>query len=155
MIKAFLDTNVLFSAIIFGSGPPRELLRQAAAGAYLPCVSEGVLRELEEVLARSRARKLLREAYSRQELIRILHDLTEGMYVSFGSVQETEQVPRDPKDDHILSAAVQMQVDYLVSGDKKHILPLRDNPRLRTLGIQVVSPRELADLLKARGGTHK
>ena len=147
MIRAFLDTNVLFSAILFGSGPPRELLRQAAAGAYLPCVSEGVLSELEEVLNRPRARKLLKKAYSQQELILILHDLTEGMYVNFGTVQDSEQVPGDPKDDHILSAAVQMQVDYLVSGDTKHILPLRNEPGLRTLGIAVVTPREFLEVL--------
>ena len=147
MIRAFLDTNVLFSAILTGSGSPRQLLRLAAAGAFEPCISEQVLRELAEVFARPRARKLLGKAYSRKELITILSDLTEGMVVNFGDVEETERVPGDPKDNHVLSAAVQMQVDYLVSGDTKHLLPLRNDPGLRALGIRIVTPRELVDIL--------
>lgn len=148
MIRVFLDTNVLFSALI-SDGAPRNLFRYAAIGAFLPCVSEGVLRELEEVIARPRARKLLGRAYTRQELLQILHDLTEGSLVHFGEVEETEIVPGDPKDNHVLSAAVQMQVEYLVSGDRKHILPLRDEPHLLALGLRVVSPRDLLDVLEA------
>jgi putative PIN family toxin of toxin-antitoxin system len=148
MIRAFLDTNVLFSAIIF-DGVPRAILRRAASDAFLPCVSDNVLRELEEVIGRPRVRKLLRKAFSANELVQVLHTLTEGALVHFGAVNETEEVPGDPKDNHVLSAAVQMHVDYLVSSDKQHILPLRDDARLLSLGLRVVAPREFLDIIDA------
>lgn len=40
---------------------------------------------------------------------------------------------------HVLSAAIQNKVEYLVSGDKKHILPLKNHPDIKRLGIRVVS----------------
>jgi predicted nucleic acid-binding protein len=37
-------------------------------------------------------------------------------------------------------------VDFLVTGDKKHLQPLKT-----FRGIQIVSPREFLDLLRAKG----
>ena len=61
----------------------------------------------------------------------------------------THVVETDPDDSHVLSAAIQSKVGYLVSGDKKHILPLARHPEVRRLGIRVVSP---ADFLKTLTG---
>lgn len=149
MIRAFLDTNVLVSAILFGSGPPRELFRRAAQGEFLPCLSEQVLQELELVLRRPRIKKSLAAAYAHDEIITLLHDLTEGSLVNFGDVEETDQVPTDAKDNHILSAALQMQVDYLVSGDRD-VLDLRAHSGLQILDIRIVTPRELLDVWPPR-----
>jgi len=152
MIRAFLDTNVLVSAILFGSGPPREILRRAAWGEFLPCLSEQVLQELEDVFRRPRIKKRLASTYTHDELITLLHDLTEGSLVNFGDIEESDQVPTDAKDNHILSAAVQMQIDYLVSGDED-ILALRDHPGLRVLGIRIVNPRDFLDALDSIAAT--
>jgi predicted nucleic acid-binding protein len=43
----------------------------------------------------------------------------------------------DPDDEMILECALAAEADYIASGDKKHLLPLR-----RFRGIPIVSPSE-------------
>ena len=54
---------------------------------------------------------------------------------------------RDPKDDHLLAAALGGQADYLVTGDRD-ILDLRGHPGLKF--IQIVTVLEFLDALAAR-----
>ncbi len=52
-----------------------------------------------------------------------------------------DAVPDDPKDNHILAAAVETSCEYLVSGDR-HLLDLHEFQ-----GIKIVTPREFLALL--------
>jgi uncharacterized protein len=49
-------------------------------------------------------------------------------YQHIVEIVQPEPIPRtvlnDPKDDKVLACAVYTGVDYIVSGDKKHLLPL-------------------------------
>ena len=51
-------------------------------------------------------------------------------------------VPDDPKDDPIIATAVAAKADYLVTGDRAHLLPIGQYE-----GIRIVSPREFFDIL--------
>jgi predicted nucleic acid-binding protein len=53
-------------------------------------------------------------------------------------------VENDPADDHILACAVSGKADVIVSGDKRHLLPLKEYE-----GIPIVRP---ADFLRMLGG---
>jgi predicted nucleic acid-binding protein len=61
----------------------------------------------------------------------------------------THEVEDDPDDSHVLSAAIQNEVDYIVSGDKAHILPLDAHPEMRRLSIRAISPAEFLRVLAA------
>ena len=46
-------------------------------------------------------------------------------------------VPGDPDDDQVIAAAVAAHADLIVSGDRKHLLPLRNHA-----GIDIVDAAE-------------
>ena len=45
----------------------------------------------------------------------------------------------DPNDEHLFLAALASHADYLVSGDKKGVLALREHRGLATLGLKILS----------------
>jgi predicted nucleic acid-binding protein len=51
-------------------------------------------------------------------------------------------VPDDPKDDMVAATAVAAGADYLVTGDRRHLLSLGDYK-----GIRIVTPRQFLDLI--------
>ena len=51
-------------------------------------------------------------------------------------------VPGDPKDDMVVATAVATTAEYLVTGDRKHLLSLGTYE-----GIQIVTPRDFLELL--------
>jgi predicted nucleic acid-binding protein len=53
-------------------------------------------------------------------------------------------IENDPADNHILACAVSGKADVIVSGDKRHLLPLKEYE-----GIPIVRP---ADFLRMLGG---
>lgn len=56
-----------------------------------------------------------------------------------------ESVTGDPDDDLILACAVQARVDALVSGDRRHVLPVGEHR-----GVRVITPQALlAELRQA------
>ncbi len=59
-------------------------------------------------------------------------------------VSRPEAMTGDPDDDLILACAVQAEVDVLVSGDRRHLLPLRKHR-----GVRVMTPQAL--LAELRG----
>jgi predicted nucleic acid-binding protein len=66
--------------------------------------------------------------------------LTDAGALVFPMERATGATP-DPHDEMILECAVAAEVDVIVSGDKKHLLPLR-----QFRGIPILSP---ADFLRA------
>ncbi|MEZ5863927.1 MAG: hypothetical protein R3D25_07570 [Geminicoccaceae bacterium] len=51
-------------------------------------------------------------------------------------------MPLDPKDDMIIATAVAASANYLVTGDRRHLLPIGTYA-----GIHIVTPRDFLDLL--------
>ena len=49
----------------------------------------------------------------------------------------------DPKDDMVLESALAAKATHIVSGDRRHLLPLRE-----FRGIQIVTPAEFIDVLE-------
>lgn len=147
MIKALLDTNALYSGIHSPEGTPGKILIQGFERVYHACSTKPILDELTGILERPRVRKdLLAGIYTSEELEALLYQI----YNCFDILPLhgiTHVVESDPDDSHVLSATIQNKVDYLVSGDKKHILPLKDFPDIKRLGIKVVSPKEFLSVL--------
>jgi len=135
-LKVVLDTNVLVSGLISAGGPPGEILRLLETGLIVPCLSEGILGEYVNVLAR---REFQFPAYKIASLLQRLR--------AAGEFVVAEPVPGDfpdPKDVPFLEAAVAAHADFLVTGNLRHF-PVR----LRR-GVAVISPREFIEALRGR-----
>ena len=57
-------------------------------------------------------------------------------------------VANDADDDHVIAAAVAARVELIVTGDRKHLLPIGSH-----LGIAIVTAREVVDRIESRSKT--
>jgi putative PIN family toxin of toxin-antitoxin system len=121
MIRALFDTNVLVSALIKPSGTPGRALGLAAQGAFELFLSERILDELAAVLQRPYFLRRLGDPLVIPHFV----DLLAGSFPLAPPLVETDHVVVDPDDDHVVAAALACQAHFLVTGDKKHLLPLR------------------------------
>jgi putative PIN family toxin of toxin-antitoxin system len=125
---AVFDTNVLFSAIGW-SGNPRQCLDYARQGAIQAVTCEQIMEELLQKLRR----KL---DFSDQQVLETTVYLM-GFMRTVAITGNLKGGCPDPKDDMVLECAVAAQATHVLTGDKKHLLPLRSFQ-----GIAVVSPSD-------------
>ena len=117
-MRIVLDTNVLVSALIAGSGPPGRVLAAIRRERLTLVTSEAQLAELRNVLTRDRLRPYLRSEDA-EDLMRNL-EVTGEVAADLPDVDASP----DPDDNPILATAIAGRADLIVSGDKKHMLAL-------------------------------
>jgi putative PIN family toxin of toxin-antitoxin system len=125
---AAFDTNVLFSAVAW-KGAPFQCLELARSGQ----IEGATCREILDELAEKLQTKL---SHSSAQALAVVADLLTFLRV----VEITGQlkaVATDPDDDKILECAVLTRATHLVTGDRRHLLPL-----VSYQGIQIISPAE-------------
>ena len=75
-----------------------------------------------------------------------------AQYTALVSLVAPASVPRivvnDADDDHVIAAAVAARAELIVTGDRKHLLPIGTHQ-----GIAIVTAREVVERLEARGKT--
>ena len=109
------DTNILFSSILWSSKPNYciELARQNTVKG-LTC--QEIIEELVEIL-RTKAK------FSPSQLI----DTTEELLSFLRLVKITNTlkvVEADPDDDKVIECAVAGSATHIITGDRRHLLPL-------------------------------
>lgn len=132
-MRVVIDTNVVASAT-FWRGTPFDCLAAWAEGRFEVVVSPALLAEYSETVE-----ELGRE-HADREAVAWTEALTDAATLIFPVERATGATP-DPNDEMILECALAAEADVIVSGDKKHLLPLR-----RFRGIPILSP---ADFLKS------
>lgn len=135
-MKVVFDTNVVASAT-FWRGTPFDCLAAWAQGRCEAAVSPELLAEYHETIEE------LRSEYSRREPVEWVEALTESAELVFPTDRATGAT-LDPGDEMVLECALAAEADFIVSGDKKHLLPLREFQ-----DIPIVSPAEFLRRLKA------
>lgn len=112
---AVFDTNILFSAVGW-KGKPFECVELARAGTV-----EGVTcQELLDELAEKLETKL---SFSPEQVVETLADLMTFLrMVSIPGVLKA--VLADPDDDKVLECAEVAGASHMVTGDRRHLLPL-------------------------------
>lgn len=131
--RVVFDTNVLFSAVGWRGNPVRCVEHvEAQRIRGLTCA------EILEELAEKLSQKL---KFSEEQIDVILGSLLASFEVVTitGTMQNLQP---DPKDDKILECAVVGNASHVVTGDKRHLLPLKD-----FRGIKIVTPAELLALI--------
>jgi putative PIN family toxin of toxin-antitoxin system len=130
-LRALCDTNVLVSAFIAG-GPPSRVIEAAIDDRFELVLADPVLDELERVLtaklgfAQGRVRKI------RAFLLELVSERVAA------PSQSPEPITGDRDDDVILACAVAAGVEVLVSGDRRHLLPVGEYR-----GVRIVAPQAL------------
>ncbi len=130
-LRALCDTNVLVSAFIAG-GPPSRVIEAAIDDRIELVLADPVLDELERVLTAK-----LGFAQDRvQEIRASLLELASERIAA--PSQSPEPITGDRDDDVILACAVAAGVEVLVSGDRRHLLPVGEHR-----GVRIVAPQAL------------
>jgi uncharacterized protein len=140
-VRVVLDTNVLVSAVLTPAGDAAAILQAATHGHVKLVTSLELLAELFDVLTRPKLQPLHRLTV--QQLKRYLRHLKK--FSELVSISAIPDISSDPDDNIVFATAVDGQAEYIVSGDTKHVLPVK-----QFQGIQVLSPRAFRDLLDAR-----
>jgi putative PIN family toxin of toxin-antitoxin system len=135
-VKVVFDTNVVASAS-FWRGPPFDCLAAWAQGRCEAVVSPALLAEYYETIEE------LRLEYPRRKPVEWVDALTESAELIFPTERATGATP-DPGDEMVLECALAAEADYIVTGDKKHLLTLREFHDIR-----IVSPSDFLRRLAA------
>ncbi len=121
-MRILVDTNILFSALVFpGSKPAKALLLVADNHEMVLC--DRNIMELRAVLER-KAPKYLSDA----EVL-----LAEMSYELIPAVDHAEKLIRDAKDQPILNAAIVSDVDIILTGDKDFLSLNMKHPKCMTV----------------------
>lgn len=138
-MRIVLDTNVVLSALLWRGTPYRLLdaLRQQPSSQLYS--STALLEELAEVLTRPSPSKQL--ALIGRAAAHIMADYIEAIELA-EPLDVPRVIPNDPDDDHVLACALAAKADLIVSGDRKHLLPLSSYQ-----GIRIVEPATALQLI--------
>lgn len=138
--RLVLDTNVVVAGLLW-NGPPRRLLEAAIAGEAELFSSAALLDELVHTLGYAKfAGRIDSFGTSIAALV--------AQYTALVSLAAPASVPRvvanDADDDHVIAAAVAARAELIVTGDRKHLLPIGSHQ-----GIAIVTAREVVERLEA------
>ncbi len=140
-LRLVLDTNIVVAGLLW-KGPPRRLIELAIEGQAVELYSSPVLLdELAQTLGYSKfAARIESFASSSAALV--------AQYTALVLLVAPVSVPRivanDADDDHVIAAAVAARAELVVTGDRKHLLPIGTHH-----GIAIVTAREVIDRLDA------
>ena len=128
-MKVVFDTNVVASAT-FWRGAPFDCLLRWANGQCEAVVSPELLAEYHETIEE------LRQEHPNHKYVEWATALSETATLVFPS-ERAEGATPDPGDEMILECGVAAEAQLIVTGDKKHLLPLR-----RFREIDIITPAE-------------
>lgn len=128
--KVVLDTNVLISSLLKPGSKARQIYRLALRGEIKLYISKPLLNELERVLEYP---KFEIEKLQKELFLKTLKQIAVFVYPR----QRIDLIKEDPPDNRVLECGVGGKAGYIISGDKGHLLPLREYE-----GIKIVSPAE-------------
>jgi putative PIN family toxin of toxin-antitoxin system len=134
-LRLLLDTNVVVAGLLW-NGPPRRLIEYAIGGTSVELFSSPeLIEELRQTLGYPKfAARIELAGTSVQSLVETYRDIV--------SLASPKIVPRivmnDADDDHVIAAALAAETDFIVTGDRRHLLPLGS-----CQGIGIVNVRDI------------
>jgi putative PIN family toxin of toxin-antitoxin system len=128
-MKIVCDSNVLISGMLFPGGPPDKIIQSAISGQIENHISPDILTEIQIVLTQ-------KFHLLPKRLDKIIELISDFSIMTYPKIRLT-LITKDPNDNRILECAREANVDYIVTGDKKHLIPLK-----RFNGIPIVLPNQ-------------
>ncbi len=140
LLNAVVDASVLVSAFLFPESLPGRVVSLAEEGAYTLHLSPILLEEVRRSLYNPRLRRSYR--YTDEAVDRWCDSLRRDIgHVITQLLPNIGPICRDPDDDHVIAAALVVDADYIVTGDRD-LLVLGQHER-----IQILSAREFIEAL--------
>jgi putative PIN family toxin of toxin-antitoxin system len=127
-VRVVADTNILVSALLFG-GTSEQVFLAGLRGEIQLLTSLSLLKEFEKVLKE----KFKLNIHLVREIIEEVMDVAEIIEVS----SHIKAISYPDEDNRVLECAVDGKADFIVTGDTRHILPLKEYG-----GIKILSPSE-------------
>jgi len=131
--KVVIDTNVFVSGLTF-KGKPREVLDLIWRGDIEACISSFIFKELEETLKKD-------FSWDRDQIKHTIEKI-KAKTILVQPKNKVSVIKENDDDNRILECAIEGRVQYLISGDRKHLLPLKEYQ-----GTKILSPAEFLKLL--------
>jgi len=131
-IKVVIDTNVFISAFAFG-GNALEIIRLFLKSDIEVHISPFIFEEVTRILRD----KFLWEESKIEKLLHLIRPKAKEVYPKV----KVSIIKSKDDDNRILECALENKADYIISGDKRHILPLKELE-----GIKIVSVREFLEI---------
>jgi putative PIN family toxin of toxin-antitoxin system len=135
-LRVVLDTNVYIAIFTSPQGKLGAIWEQALQGTYTLLTSTAIVAELAGVLREKFQWSTEAITARAKRFVRIAEIITPKTVPNV--------IQNDPADNHILACALAGQADLIVSGDRRHLLPLKAYE-----GIPIVAP---VDFLRMLGG---
>jgi predicted nucleic acid-binding protein len=139
LIRAVVDTNVIYAGLYSNAGASHLVLRILRAGRWTLVLSNTVCAEYEEILKRQ-APILGLSLEDVDSFLDALCLLAERRTLA------TTWTPilDDPDDEAVAHLAVEAQVDYIVTYNVRHLGPVA------RLGVKVIAPKDFLSLLRGQ-----
>ena len=134
-MRIVVDTNVLVSAMISGSGAPYFVMQLVLQNAVTLLADSRIFAEYDEVTARPRFEF---DSQERRTLLDILLSIAEPVIASPLRVS----LP-DPDDRIFVEVAIAGAADAIITGNTRHFIPKKGE-----LSVPVLTPRQLVDRLR-------
>ncbi len=134
-LKLVCDTNTLISGFLW-RGNEYELLKSILNRQAILFTSPALLLEFSRVLNYERLRPFVLNPTD------VINKLTQ-IAVVVNPREYVKIVKEDPADDRVLECAIAANVDYIVSGDKRHLLKLK-----KFREIPIVTTKAILEVLK-------
>jgi putative PIN family toxin of toxin-antitoxin system len=132
MIRAVLDANVVISAMLAPNGTPGQVARRVQSAFTLVWSTE-IVAECIRVAGYGR----LRSRFQVADPEGFLAWLVDSAVMVSGDLPQINAVRADPSDDVYLATALAGAAPFLVTGDRRHLLTLRE-----FAGVRIVTPRQ-------------
>lgn len=135
-MKVIFDANIFVSFLLSIDSSITKLYVLWKQSKFEVLVSENIFDEIHEVLSRMEKKKII-DMNEKKSLQTDISTLTKCIQV-ISSVNTSDDV----KDNRYLSCAEDRKAQYLITGDKKHLLPLKKHQKTN-----IISPKELVDII--------
>lgn len=132
LIKVCFDSNIFISAFLF-SGKPAQIFDLAAVKKIVLITSPQILGEVAKVFGK---KFKMDESFIKKQ-IKTIKDVAQ-IVLPQKRIRVLKYIP----DNIVLETAFEGKVDYIVTGDKRHLLPLKEFK-----GIPIVTPAQFLDKL--------
>ena len=134
-MRVVFDTNVIISALTF-DGTPRRLLNLARHGRFQLVLSPFILKEISRVLTK-------KFGWEAKTVIMTIQKLSSIANVAEPDIR-INVIKSDEADNRILECGIAGDAALIVSGDTKHILPIKNYQ-----GIKILSPIGFLSVLES------
>ena len=136
-MKIIIDTNLFFSAYAFD----KTILKliDSCFEKFQIFTSLEIIAEIKEVLLRDTTRNKIKN-YSEEEVLNFIEKIIDQSNIKIPNSKLT--ICRDPKDNKFLELSLEVNADYIISGDKD-LLELKEFQ-----GTKILKPTEFIEELQ-------